>query len=97
MKSTTLILNLMLLSLGVFTGQALAQNEGGTPVKEAISIEGRLLMLDDATSHVAVPVQAIRVGEWARERVDEGAREQGSRKVSSFTFHVSRKKLLPQP
>jgi len=29
-------------------------------LKEAISIEGRLLMLDDATPHVAVPVQAIR-------------------------------------
>jgi len=28
-------------------------------LKEVISIEGRLLMLDDATPHVAVPVQAI--------------------------------------
>ena len=28
--------------------------------KEVVSIEGMLLMLDDATLHVAVPVQAIR-------------------------------------
>jgi len=32
-------------------------------LKEAISIEGTLLMLDDTTQHVAVPVQAIRSGE----------------------------------
>jgi|GEM_PF-568260 len=31
-------------------------------LKQAISIEGRLLMLDDLTPHVAVPVQAIRNG-----------------------------------
>jgi len=31
-------------------------------LKEAISIEGRLLMLDDSDPHVAVPVQAIRNG-----------------------------------
>jgi len=31
-------------------------------LKEAIGIEGQLLMLDDATPHVAVPVQAIRDG-----------------------------------
>lgn len=31
-------------------------------LKKAISIEGTLLMLDDATPHVAVPVQAIRNG-----------------------------------
>jgi len=31
-------------------------------LKEAISIEGILLMLDDKTPHVAVPVQAIRDG-----------------------------------
>ena len=30
--------------------------------EETISIEGTLLMLDDATPHVAVPVQAIRDG-----------------------------------
>ena len=29
-------------------------------LKQAVSIEGRLLMLDDTTPHVAVPVQAIR-------------------------------------
>jgi len=31
-------------------------------LKKAISIEGTLLMLDDATPHVAVPVQALRNG-----------------------------------
>jgi phosphosulfolactate phosphohydrolase-like enzyme len=31
--------------------------------KEKTSIQGTLLMLDDATPHVAVPVQAIRDGE----------------------------------
>jgi len=31
-------------------------------LKEAISVEGTLLMLDDTTPHVAVPVQAIRNG-----------------------------------
>jgi hypothetical protein len=30
--------------------------------KEAISVEGTILMLDDTTPHVAVPVQAIRDG-----------------------------------
>jgi serine phosphatase RsbU (regulator of sigma subunit)/sugar lactone lactonase YvrE len=33
------------------------------PMKEEISIEGTLLMLDNSTPHVAVPVQAIRDGE----------------------------------
>jgi len=32
-------------------------------LKEAISIQGTLLMLDDKTPHVAVPVQAIRDGQ----------------------------------
>nr|MBC8231096.1 carboxypeptidase regulatory-like domain-containing protein [bacterium] len=32
-------------------------------LKEAISIEGTLLMLDDVTPHTAVPVQAMRDGE----------------------------------
>ena len=32
-------------------------------LKEAISIEGTLLMLDDRTPHIAVPVQAIRDGQ----------------------------------
>ena len=31
-------------------------------MKETISIEGTLLMLDNATPHVAVPVQAIQNG-----------------------------------
>jgi len=33
------------------------------PVKRETSIEGTLLMLDDKTPHVAVPVQAICDGE----------------------------------
>jgi DNA-binding NtrC family response regulator/ligand-binding sensor domain-containing protein len=32
-------------------------------LRDAVSIEGRLLMLDDKTAHAAVPVQAIRNGE----------------------------------
>jgi hypothetical protein len=32
-------------------------------LREAVKIQGKLLMLDDATPHVAVPVQAIRDGE----------------------------------
>jgi len=32
-------------------------------LKQSVSIEGRLLMLDDWTPHVAVPVQALRDGE----------------------------------
>ena len=31
-------------------------------LKEAISIKGKIMMLDDATPHVAVPVQAVRDG-----------------------------------
>jgi ligand-binding sensor domain-containing protein/serine phosphatase RsbU (regulator of sigma subunit) len=49
-----LLLTYSLLSLFV-ASSALAQN--------SISIEGTLLMLDDKTPHVAVPVQAIRNGE----------------------------------
>ena len=46
-------------------------------LKEAISIEGTILMLDDITPHVAIPVQAIRDGkviattlsdEWGKYR-----------------------------
>ncbi len=37
--------------------------EGDDPLEETINIEGTLLMLDDATPHVAVPVQVIRDGE----------------------------------
>jgi len=44
-------------------------------LKEAISIEGTLLMLDDSTPHVAVPVQAIRNGKViAGTLSDEGGK-----------------------
>ena len=43
--------------------------------KEVTSIEGTLLMLDDRTTHVAVPVQAIREGKLiATTLSDEGGR-----------------------
>ena len=41
-------------------------------LKEAISIEGTLLMLDDATPHVAVPVQAICNEEVIATRLSDG-------------------------
>ena len=40
-------------------------------LKEAISIEGRLLMLDDVTPHVAVPVQAISNGKVVAETLSD--------------------------
>jgi hypothetical protein len=39
-------------------------------LKEAISIEGTLLMFD-ATPHEAVPVQAVRISESANQRISE--------------------------
>jgi len=50
-------------NLGIWQlGIELAEGERRTlnlTLKEAVSIEGTLLMLDDATPHVAVPVQAL--------------------------------------
>ena len=46
-------------------------------MEETISIEGTLLMLDNATPHVAGPVQAIRDGEViATTLSNEGGRYQ---------------------
>ncbi|MBC8232776.1 SpoIIE family protein phosphatase [bacterium] len=41
-------------------------------LKEAISIEGTLLMLDNATPHVAVPVQAMRNGKVVATTLSDG-------------------------
>ena len=49
---------LMVITVCVLTEHTLAQ----TQPKEVISIEGTILMLNDITPHVAVPVQAIRDG-----------------------------------
>jgi len=40
-------------------------------LKESISIEGMLLMPDNKTRHVAVPVQAVRISESAHEPMGE--------------------------
>jgi len=40
-------------------------------LKNAVSIEGRLLMLDDATPHVAVPVQILSDGEVIATRLSD--------------------------
>jgi len=47
--------------LGIRPGKGEQQNLN-LRLKEAINIEGSLLMLDDTTPHVSVPVQAIRNG-----------------------------------
>ena len=48
-------------------------------IKSSISIEGALLMLDDTTPHVAVPVQAMRDGRVITTTLsDEGGRYQFS-------------------
>ena len=54
-----LLFTYMLLSLFVVTG-VFAQDSN---TAYTISIKGTLLMLDDITPHVAVPVEAIRNGE----------------------------------
>ena len=53
-----LIFLLMVITVCVLTEHTFAQ----TQPKEVISIEGTILMLDDKTPHVAVPVQAIKDG-----------------------------------
>ena len=47
--------------------------EGEIPMKERTRIEGTLLMLDDTTPHVAVPVQAIRDGKVVATTLSDGS------------------------
>ena len=60
MKSTLIILLIFITALII--PSAIAVNSVLSSDGDVVSIEGTLLMLDDRTPHVAVPVQAIRNG-----------------------------------
>ena len=71
-------------------------------LKEAISIEGKLMMLDDTTPHVAVPVQAIRNGEVIEGALSDGNGryrfanlKPGRYQVRCYVVYVSKPVLIP--
>jgi len=51
----------------------ITEKEHRSSMEEAISIEGTLLMLDDATPHVAVPVQAMQDGKAVVTALSDGS------------------------
>ena len=73
MKSTLIILLIFITAFII--PSAIAVNRVLSSDGDVVSIEGTLLMLDDRTPHVAVPVQAIRNGKiMATALSDEGGK-----------------------